>query len=127
MFGAWYYGIRLSCEWNAKTLILHISKKLMEILLEGTGLTVKGNCLIKELEPLVKSLGELIESDRNSIQLDLSNVNSIDTAGIQLLASCRNSALARGKTFSIVSMSDSVRDALDITGLQNIFENKRRD
>ena len=65
----------------------------METLLEGTGLTVKGNCLIQELEPLVKSLGELVESDRNSIQLDLSNVESIDTAGIQLLASCRNLSL----------------------------------
>ena len=96
----------------------------MEILLEGTGITVKGNCLIQELELLVKSLGELVESDRNSIQLDLSNVEAIDTAGIQVLASCRNSALARGKTFSIVSMSDSVRDTLHITGLQKIFENK---
>ena len=99
----------------------------MEILLKGTGLTVKGNCHIQEIEPLMKSLVEMVESERNSIQLDLSKVESIDTAGIQLLASCRNSALARGKTFSIVSMSDSVRDALDITGLQNIFENKRRD
>ena len=96
----------------------------METLLEGTGLTVKGNCLIQELDPLVKSLGELVESDRNSIQLDLSNVETIDTAGIQLLASCRNTALARGKTFSISSMSDSVRDALQLTGLQEIFETK---
>mgnify|MGYP001339705276 FL=1 len=96
----------------------------METLLEGTGLTVKGNCLIQELDPLVKSLGELVESDRNSIQLDLSNIETIDTAGIQLLASCRNSALARGKTFSISSMSDSVRYALQLTGLQEIFENK---
>ncbi len=95
----------------------------MEILLEGTGITVKGTCIIQELELLVKSLGEMVESDRNSIQLDLSNVESIDTAGIQLLASCRNTALARGKTFSIISMSDSVRDALQITGLQKIFEN----
>ena len=95
----------------------------MEILLEGTGITVKGNCLIQELELLVKSLGEMVESDRNSIQLDLSNVESIDTAGIQLLASCRNTALARGKTFRIISMSDSVRDALQITGLHKIFEN----
>ena len=95
----------------------------MEILFEGTGITIKGNCLIQELELLVKSLGEMVESDRNSIQLDLSNVESIDTAGIQLLASCRNTALARGKTFSIISMSDSVRDALQITGLQKIFEN----
>jgi len=65
-----------------------------------------------------------VESDRNSIQLDLSNVESIDTAGIQLLASCRNSALARGKTFSIALMSEPVREALQITGLQQIFENK---
>ena len=85
---------------------------------------MKGNCLIQELEPLVKSLGELVESDRNSIQIDLSNVESIDTAGIQLLASCRNSALARGKSFSIALMSDPVREALQITGLQQIFENK---
>ena len=87
----------------------------METLLEGTGLTVKGNCLIQELEPLVKSLNELVESDRNSIQLDLSNVESIDTAAIQLLASCRNSALSRGKTFSITFMSDPVKEVLQIT------------
>ena len=96
----------------------------METLLEGTGLTVKGNCLIQELEPLVKSLGELVESDRNAIYLDLAQVESIDTAGIQLLVSCRNSALSRGKTFSIALMSDSVREALQITGLKQIFENK---
>ena len=96
----------------------------METLLEGTGQTVKGNCLIQELEPLVKSLSELVESDRNSILLNLSNVGSIDTAGIQLLASCRNSALSRGKTFSIALMSETVREALQITGLQKISENK---
>ena len=99
----------------------------METLLEGTGLTVKGNCLIQELEPLVKSLGELVESDRNAIQLDLSNVESIDTGGIQLLVSCRNSALARGKTFIIASMSETVREALQISGLQQIFENPEKD
>ena len=95
----------------------------METLLEGTGLTVKGNCLIQELEPLVKSLGELVESDRNAIQLDLSNVESIDTGGIQLLVSCRNSALARGKTFIIVSMSETVREAMQISGVQQSGEN----
>ena len=98
----------------------------METLLEGTGLTVKGNCLMQELEPLVKSLGELVESDRNSIQLDLSNVESIDTGGIQLLVSCRNSALARGKTFIIASMSENVRQTLQISGLHQIFENPEK-
>ena len=98
----------------------------METLLEGTGLTVKGNCLIQELQPLVKSLGELVESDRKSIQLDLSQVESIDTACIQLLVSCRNSALVRGKTFIIQSMSENVRQALQISGLQKIFENPEK-
>ena len=99
----------------------------MEILLEGTGITVKGNCLIQELEPMAKSLRELVESDRNAIQLDLVQVESIDTACIQLLVSSRNSALARGKTFIIGSMSETVRDALQITGLQHIFENPEKD
>ena len=58
------------------------------------------------------------------MSISTSNVESIDTAGIQLLASCRNSALARGKTFSIALMSEPVREALQITGLQQIFENK---
>ena len=96
----------------------------METLLEGTGLTVKGNCLIHELEPLVKSLIEMVESDRSNIQLDLGQVDSIDTSCIQLLASCRNSAMSRGKTFSIAIMSEPVREALQKTGLQNIFEHK---
>ena len=98
----------------------------METILEGTGLTVKGNCHIHEIEPLVKSLGELVESDRKSIQLDLSQVESIDTACIQLLVSCRNSALVRGKTFIIQSMSENVRQALQISGLQEIFENPEK-
>ena len=98
----------------------------METLLEGTGLTVKGNCLIQELEPLVKSLGELVESERNTIQLDLAQVESIDTACIQVLVSSRNSALVRGKTFIIQSMSETVREALHISGLQQIFENPEK-
>ena len=98
----------------------------METLLEGTGLTVKGNCLIQELQPLVKSLGELLESDRNAIQLDLAKVESIDTAGIQLLVSCRSSAISKGKTFTIASMSEIVRETLKISGLQQIFENTEK-
>ena len=62
----------------------------MEILLEGTGITVKGNFIIQELEILIKSLFELVESDRNSIQLDLSNVVNefkitLDKSGTHIL------------------------------------------
>ena len=71
----------------------------MDIKLEKTGLSVKGSCLIKDLKPLLKSLQDMINSDRNSIQIDLKEVEVIDTAGIQLIASCRQSALEAGKSF----------------------------
>ena len=98
----------------------------METLLEGTGLSVKGNCLIQELQPLVKSLNEMIDSDRNSIMIDLAEVEAIDTAGVQLLAACRQSALAKGKTFQITSMSGTVREALEMSGLEQVFEGSEK-
>ena len=87
---------------------------------------MKGSCLIQELQPLQKSLLELINSDRSSIQLDLSGVEAIDTAGIQLLAVCRKSALEKGKTFRITSESEAVREALKITGLESMLENSKK-
>jgi len=94
----------------------------MEIKLEGTGLNVKGSCLIKDLDPLLKSLQDIINSDRNSINLDLKEVDAIDTAGIQLIASCRQSALELGKSFKIISESDVVRDTIQLVGLEHIFK-----
>ena len=95
---------------------------MMEIKLEGTGLSVKGSCLIKDLDPLLKSLQDMINSDRNSVQIDLKEVDAIDTAGIQLIASCRQSALEVGKSFKIISESDVVRDTIQLVGLENIFK-----
>ena len=99
----------------------------MEIELESTGIKVKGNCIIQELLPLQKTMLELIESDRSSIELDLSGIEAIDTAGVQLLAVCRNNALEKGKTFRISAESEAVREALRITGLESLFEDSKKD
>jgi anti-anti-sigma factor len=94
----------------------------MEIVLESTGIKVKGNCVIQELQPLQKIMLDTIESERSSVQIDLSGVKAIDTAGVQLLAVCRKNALEIGKTFRIASTSESVSDALKITGLESMLE-----
>ena len=94
----------------------------MDIKLEKTGLSVKGSCLIKDLKPLLKSFQDMINSDRNNIQIDLKEVEAIDTAGIQLIASFRQSALEAGKSFKIVSESKTVRDMIKIMGMENIFK-----
>ena len=65
----------------------------MEFVLESTGIKVKGNCVIQELLPLQKTMLEIINSERSSVEIDLSEVESIDTAGVQLLAVCRRNAL----------------------------------
>ena len=94
----------------------------MDIKLEKTGLSVKGSCLIKDLKPLLKSLQDMTNSDRNSIQIDLKEVEVIDTAGIQLIASCRQTSLEAGKSFKIVSKSEAVSDMIKIMGMGNIFK-----
>ena len=98
----------------------------MDIELESTGLKVKGNCVIQDLRPLQKTMLELIESERSSVELDLSGVEAIDTAGVQLLAVCRNNALEKGKTFRINSESEAVREALIITGLESMLEDSEK-
>ena len=94
----------------------------MDILLESTGMKIKGNCVIQELMPLQKTMLEIINSERSSVEIDLSGVEAIDTAGVQLLAVCRKNALEIGKTFHISSTSESVSDALKITGLESMLE-----
>ena len=99
----------------------------MDIELESTGIKVKGNCVITELLPLQKTMLELIESERSSLEIDLSDIEAIDTAGVQLLAVCRNNALEKGKTFRITAESETVRKALKITGLESLFEDLKKD
>jgi anti-anti-sigma factor len=94
----------------------------MDILLESTGMKIKGNCVVQELLPLQKIMLDTIESERSSVQIDLSEVEVIDTAGVQLLAVCRKNTLEIGKTFHITSTSESVSDALKITGLESMRE-----
>ena len=98
----------------------------MDILLESTGMKIKGNCVIQELLPLQKTMLEIINSERSCIEIDLSEVEAIDTAGVQLLAVCRKNALEIGKTFQIISTSESVSDALKITGLESMLEDSSK-
>lgn len=52
-----------------------------------------------------------------AIQIDLSDVGQIDTAGIQLLLMVRAGARAKGKGFAVVGQTESFRTALDRVGI----------
>ena len=98
----------------------------MEIVLESTGMKIKGNCVIQELQPLQKTMLETINSERSSVEIDLSEVEAIDTAGVQLLTVCRINALEKGKTIQITSVSETVKEALMLTGLESMLEDSSK-
>ena len=98
----------------------------MEIVLESTGIKVKGNCVIQELQPLQKIMLDTIESERSSVQIDLSEVAYIgdDINCFELLSKvgypgCPNDAVRQIKNITNIYISPKnggdgcVRDFID--------------
>jgi anti-sigma B factor antagonist len=56
-----------------------------------------------------------------TVELDLSAVGEIDTAGVQLLIAAKREAAAKGRKFHILAHSPAVREVLDLLGLSADF------
>lgn len=57
----------------------------------------------------------------NGLELDLSQVNEIDTAGLQLLILAKQEAARQNKSLAIIAHSPSVRETLDFCNLTAFF------
>lgn len=55
------------------------------------------------------------------LEVDLSRVSEIDTAGIQLLMMIKRASQNQGKTLTIVAHSPAVREAIDFYNLAAFF------
>jgi anti-sigma B factor antagonist len=55
------------------------------------------------------------------MEIDLTGVSEIDSAGLQLLVMAKNEARARGKTLSIFGHSPAVLEAMDLCKLEGFF------
>ncbi len=84
---------------------------------------VSGEMIIQhsaELKPLLLAAvqgGPAMEG----IQLDLSGVTEIDTAGLQLLLMLRHEASREARAFSVVQVSGAVRRMLDLCKLRHLL------
>ncbi len=58
-----------------------------------------------------------LSSDFEAVQLDLAQVDSIDSSGVQLLLALRASLAAREQSLSLLNPSSAVRAALAVYGL----------
>jgi len=59
--------------------------------------------------------------DANQLELDLSMVGDIDTAGLQLLILIKREAHEQGKTVALTRHSNAVRQAIDFCNLAATF------
>ena len=66
-----------------------------------------------------KLLDALLQAE--ALEIDLSQVREIDTAGIQLLMMAKRESQSRGRTLAIVAHSPAVREALDFYNLAAFF------
>lgn len=60
-------------------------------------------------------------ADAHALEIDLSAVGEIDSAGVQLLLLVRRQAEASGKAVRLAAASEAVAETLDILGLGSHF------
>ncbi len=59
----------------------------------------------------------------NKINLDFSNIESIDLTGIKMLLKLQKVALLNNKSLSISNVNPNIDHILDVTGLNKTFDN----
>ncbi|TAL37091.1 MAG: anti-sigma factor antagonist [Spirochaetes bacterium] len=74
---------------------------------------------IKEFKEKLLNIGQTVDKD---IELDLSNVEYIDSSGIGVLVSLLKLQKKKGKTLKIRKMSSKVMNVLKLSSLSDMFE-----
>ncbi|MBF0464064.1 MAG: STAS domain-containing protein [Nitrospirae bacterium] len=85
----------------------------MSLSLEGELSVVRANELKELFIDYVKTAKD--------IELDLSSVSEIDTAGFQLLVALKKESDGMGRNFRILSVSPAVENLLDLYNVKDMF------
>lgn len=83
-------------------------------------ITIEGEFTIYTVAEWKRCLFERLSASRE-LELDLSKVNAIDTAGQQLLIATKLRAMALGTTLRVVAHSPAVVEVLDLCRLGAFF------
>ena len=93
----------------------------------GNRVRIDGDFTIYEVDEykdiLRKSSKTLCAKDKN-VELDLAEVNEIDTSGLQLLATLARQAKSKGGQMKVVSVSEDAEEKINLSGLMDVFNEK---
>jgi anti-sigma B factor antagonist len=84
-------------------------------------LAIEGAMTVYEATGYKKELLDAL-ADGSGLEFDLSAVDELDTAGLQLLVLAHREGIKAGKTVRVVSRSAEVLEALDRYGLRPHFD-----
>jgi anti-anti-sigma factor len=88
----------------------------MEISTDSQGTIVfKGNLVVTNIESVHSEIESSLEDSSRIITLDLSQVDEIDIAGLQLLYSLKKTFESDG-ALHIIAINQSIRDIIDLSG-----------
>jgi anti-anti-sigma factor len=88
----------------------------MEICTDSQGIIVcKGNLVVTNIESIHSEIESLLEESSRNISIDLSQVEEIDIAGLQLLYSLKKTLEDDG-ALNIHAINQSIRDIIDLSG-----------
>lgn len=88
----------------------------------ATALSIAGEFTIFTAANLKQDILEAIgRSETPEIDIDLSDVSEIDSAGLQLMVMAKREAMARGKNVRFIRHSDPVLDLIDLCDLSGFF------
>jgi len=84
-----------------------------EVITTENGLSVSGNLLYSNVSSVIaKGIKQLESHNADSIVIDLSQVNKIDSAGITLFLAWRRLCEAKGKSFRINAAQEQPRSLI---------------
>ena len=73
-------------------------------------------------EPLKDTVAEVATAGRKRLVLDMSNVNGVDSLGLELLLWVRQSCRQSRTQLRLAGLDETIEKILEITGLQTEFD-----
>ncbi|GIJ59225.1 STAS domain-containing protein [Virgisporangium aurantiacum] len=94
--------------------------------LETVTTAVSGDIDLSNADELERHLAEQLAGDAGTVDLDLTDVLFIDSAGINILVTARRRADEMGKTLRVTGASGLVRELLEMTGVWQYLSDTAR-
>ncbi len=90
--------------------------------IEQVNISVKGDIEMMTIKSFKQKLFEIGENINKDIEIDLSDVDYIDSSGVGVLISLLKLQKQKGKTLSINKVSPKVLNILKLSSLSDVFK-----